>query len=272
MKKLHKDLAAEEKAAVKGHRERLRKRYMTQNSDYMDTSRLLELLLTYTIPRKDVYMLANDLLSKFGGIGGVLNASVDELLLVDGIGETAAILISLVSSLNRKKVLSEITSKSFGDVDQLARDICKLFYGISSEERVLAVTLNSSMRIVSHEFISSGTSEECVIDNRKLAKLILKDDVSQIIIAHNHPSGNITPSSEDIQVMTETERFLKSMSVKLLDMLIVSGESYFKVSKAIEIVNKLYDSVDEESSYAFGNEVSLERRELSGRICELENM
>ena len=108
MKKLHKSLTPEEKNSLKGHRDRLRKRYLTQDNDYMDTNRMLELLLTYAIPRQDVYMLANSLLLKFGDISGVLNAGVDELMLVDGIGENAAILISLVASLNRKKMLAEM--------------------------------------------------------------------------------------------------------------------------------------------------------------------
>ncbi len=270
MKKLHANLTPEEKNSLKGHRERLRKRYLTQDNDYMDTNRLLELLLTYAIPRQDVYMLANSLLSKFGDIAGVLNASVDELMLVDGIGETAAILISLVSSLNRKKTMAEIISKNFESTDELARNVCKLFYG-SNEEKILAVTLNSSMRIISYEFVSSGAPGECVIDNRKIAKLILKDNVSQVIVAHNHPSGNVNPSAEDIRAMFDLDTFLESMSVNLIDMLIVSGDSFFKMSEVKKLSNSLAELSDEEYSYIFKNSISPERSELTKRILELEN-
>ncbi len=270
MKKLHNNLTKEELDAIKGHRERLRKRYVTQNEDYMDTTRLLELLLTFSIPRQDVYLLANSLLSKFGDIGGVLDASVDELMLVDGIGETTAILISLVSALNRKKLLSEISSKTFESTDQLARDVCTLFYG-SKEEKILAVTLNSSMRIISHEFISSGSCEECVVDNRKLARLILKDNVANIIIAHNHPNGNIYPSSEDMRVMLELGGFLESMSVKLIDMLIVSGNSYFKISDAIKLSDKLSEVLDGESSYIYNGQSSPESNDLAASLIEKRN-
>ena len=269
MRKLHNNLTPEEKNAIKGHRERLRKRYLTQDNDYMDTNRLLELLLTYAIPRQDVYMLANNLLSKFGGIGGVFDASVDELMLVDGIGETTAVLISLVSALNKKKLLSEITSKSFESTDQLARDVCTLFYG-SKEEKILAVTLNSSMRIISHEFISSGSSGECVVDNRKLARLILKDNVANIIIAHNHPNGNIYPSAEDMRVMLDLGEFLESMSVKLIDMLIVSGNSYFKISDANTLSDRLSAIIDSENSYIYGRNYP-ESNDLAASLIEKRN-
>ncbi len=267
LKKLHENLTPEEKNSLKGHRERLRKRYLTQDEDYMDTNRLLELLLTYAIPRQDVYMLANSLLSRFGDIGGVLNASVDELMLVDGIGQTAAILISLVSSLNRKKLLSEISCKTFENTDQIARDICKLFYD-SNEERVLVVAFNSSMRMLSHQFVSRGQNGECVIDNREIAKFILKDGISSIIIAHNHPSGNVNPSAEDIRAMFELEMFLNSMSVKLIDMLIVSGDSYFKMSDAEKLSNRLADTLGEEPSYIFDKLISPERSELTSGILD----
>lgn len=270
MKKLHGNLTPEEKEALKGHRDRLRKRYLTQDEDYMDTNRLLELLLTFAIPRQDVYMLANSLLSKFGGIGGVLGASVDELMLVDGIGESTAILISLVSSLYRKKLLSEITSKSFESTDQLAKDVCKLFYN-ANEEKILAVALSNTMRIISYEFVSSGSGEECIIDNRKIAKLILKDNVSRVIVAHNHPNGNVNPSAEDIRAMFELDKFLESMSAKLIDMLIVSGDSYFKMSDAAKLSNSLFDSLDEDFSYSYGGSISPERSELTRRIIEIEN-
>ena len=270
MKKLHKSLTPEEKDSLKGHRDRLRKRYLTQDNDYMDTNRMLELLLTYAIPRQDVYMLANSLLLKFGDISGVLNAGVDELMLVDGIGENAAILISLVASLNRKKMLAEMSSKSFKNTDQIARDVCKLFYD-SEEERVLAVTFNSSMKMITYKFISDGQNGECVIDKRKIAKLILNDDVAGIIIAHNHPSGNLTPSTEDLGAMVELDKLVSAMSVKLIDMLIVSGDSYFKMSDAKNLSNNLSNSLDDHYSYIFADSISPERSELTKRILELEN-
>ena len=271
MKKLHENLTPEEKNSLKGHRERLRKRYLTQDNDYMDNNRLLELLLTYAIPRQDVYMLANSLIAKFGGIDAVLDASTDELMLVDGIGETAAILISLVSALNRKKMLAEITSKTFRDTDELARDICKLFHG-SKEEKIIAVTLNNSMRISSHDVISSGTPEECFIDNRKLARLILKDNVSNVVIAHNHPSGNITPSPEDLHAISHLGNFLNSMSVSLIDMLIVSGDSYFRVSEAKKFADNISEALGDDRSYIYSGLVSGESNEIASNILEKRNI
>ena len=94
-------LTKEEKDLLKGHRERLRKRYITQDKDYMNDARLLELLLTYSIPVQDVYPISVKLLAKFGDIENVLSASIDELCTVNGIGSSTAILINIRKLLKR---------------------------------------------------------------------------------------------------------------------------------------------------------------------------
>ena len=270
MKPLHKNLTQDEKDSLRGHRQRLRTRYLTQDEDYMDNSRLLELLLTYAIPQKDVYLLANSLLMRFGDLAGVLDASVEALESVSGISESSAILINLVATLSRKKMLCRSERKAYSDCDEIAKEICRLFYGVS-DERILILTFNSSMEMLSHEFISEGKPGECTVDNRKTAKAILKDGVTNVVMAHNHPGGSINPSAEDISAMFELEKLLSSMSVKLVDMFIVSGDSYFKMSEAARLSNRLYDSLDEDLSYSFGKSITPETNELAETVLKIDS-
>ncbi len=245
-------LSKEEKKLLKGHRERLRKRYITQDTDYMNDARLLELLLTYALSQQDVYPIAVKLLAKFGDIQNVLSASIDELCTVDGIGPCTAILINMHATLNRRCVIAQNSRKTFNDTDSLAKKICELYSGIRGE-KLMILTFNASMQLLNYEWLSSEHPSECSFDQRELSKILLRGDVKKVAIAHNHPNGDVTPSNEDMRAAMELNRIIRSMSVELVDMFIVSGYEYFKMSDSVRFVgdfksgdDALYSSVFDE--------------------------
>ncbi|MBE6605897.1 MAG: hypothetical protein E7635_02530 [Ruminococcaceae bacterium] len=245
-------LTKEEKDLLKGHRERLRKRYITQDKDYMNDARLLELLLTYSIPVQDVYPISVKLLAKFGDIENVLSASIDELCTVNGIGSSTAILINMHAALNRRCVIAQNSRKTFNDTTALAKKICELYFGVRGE-KLMILTFNASMQLLNYEWLSSEHPSECSFDQRELSKILLRDDVAKVAIAHNHPNGDVAPSREDIRAAMELNRIITSMSVELVDIFIVSGYKYFKLSDSVRFVgdfkandDSLYSSVFDE--------------------------
>lgn len=244
------ELTPEERKRIAGHRERLRKRFLTQDNDYMNDARLLELLLTFVIPQKDVYVTAVKLLAKFGDIDGVLSASFDELCSVSGIGEMSALLIKVVPALSRRCIIAKNNRNNFEDSDDIGQKMCEMFYD-RKEERFLALSFNSSMQLIGHEWLSSGTSDECQIDVEGMMRVLLRENVAFVAFAHNHPNGKLSPSAHDIRALLEINRLMRPLSPKLIDMYIVSEDRFYKMSEAMHYVGEVKRFNEDEYSYAF---------------------
>ncbi|MBQ7821836.1 MAG: RadC family protein [Clostridia bacterium] len=267
MRKNQNNMSEEEKAKLKLHRERLRNRYLTQNHDDMDDSRMLELLITYAIPRIDVYPHSVALLAKFGDLDNVLSASEDDLCTVDGIGPSTAILITLVKSILRRANITKNNRKVYKGPEDIVKYFCKMFDGIR-EERMMIVAFNNSFEMLSHDWISKGHPDECLIDMREVARVLVRDNVSYVAFAHNHPNGNVKPSVTDIETMFKLKLLIDDMSVKLIDMFVVSDDKYFKMSEVATLADRMGDYSDEEFSYTFGNTVTYEAAELAEAVID----
>lgn len=240
----------EEAELLKGHRERLRNRYISQDTDYLNDARLLELMLTYAFAQKDVYPLALKLLAKFGNIDNVLSASIDELRAVEGIGKSSAILINMHQTLMRRCIIAQNSLETFNDHDELAKKICTLFYGIKGE-KLMVMTFDSSMRLLNYEWLSTERPLECYCKSRDLAKIILHNGVSKVAIAHNHPNGCVSPSGEDIRAAMILSEIIRSLEVELVDIFIVSGDKYYKMSEATHHVGDFRPGMDDTYSSVF---------------------
>lgn len=236
------------KEHLKGHRNRLKLRFLTQNSDDMDDTRLLELLLTYALPRKDTYPLAAELIVRFGDINGVFSADINELCSIDGIGQNTAILIKIVPTINRKCHLAAKNRKVFKTSESIAENFCKLFFGMTSEKLVL-MSFNSKMELLKVDWISEEKPNECFVDMRAIGKISLRHDVAHVALAHNHPSGSLQPSWEDLNLMVKLRDFFQVMSVDFIDMYIIHENNYFEMSKAEQMASAV--SPEEEYSYLF---------------------
>lgn len=211
-----------------GHRERLRKQFREQNGDGFHEHQLLELLLTYAIPRKDVNPLAHRLLSRYGNLSAVLRADVFELMREEGVGEQTAVLLSLVGKLAPRAIYAPAEGQRILTSVE-AIPLCRALVGQSKQEELWAVSLNHSHRVIHMDKISSGTPNETPMYTRLVVECALRHGAVGILLCHNHPTGNATPSPQDIEATAKVVRALEPLGITLYDHIIIAGESAFSL-------------------------------------------
>ena len=205
------------------HRERLRKKFLA-DPFILEKHEILELLLTFCIPRKNTNNIAHDLIDKFGTFSEILKTNAENLKTVKGIGESSALFLKLLRiffniCLEEKSKISENIKLSTLTVEDVKNIMLTKFIGVDEENVMLAI-FNKKRKIVFCDFIEKGTLKFVDVDFRKIVSLAFKYNAKYLVIAHNHPSGIALPSREDIKITEQLEYTLKNLEMKLLDHLI----------------------------------------------------
>lgn len=214
----------------KGHRERLRQSYIENGPEGMHEHQLLELLLTYAIPRRDTNPIAHRLLDKnaFGSLYEVLNAGPRELMAVGGIGESAAVLLSLAGAMGRRARNGEAGKKKL-DTPDAAMRYCKSLPYNDTNESMYVVCLDKSYRILHTQLIGTGTPGEVTIYPRTVVECAVRYGAQNIIICHNHPSGDLHPSVDDCETTRRIISAVTAIGIGLSDHVIVGGGNAFSM-------------------------------------------
>lgn len=208
-----------------GHRQRVKEVYLKNSADSFPDHNLLELVLFYAIPQKDVKPIAYELINHFGSFENVFNADINELVKVNGIKEHAAILISLFREVN-KRIDSNVADNKLNSFVKMEEYVSRKLRSYKNEV-MLVVTLDNANSVINAYIIESGTVNMASISKRKLSEFVIRDNASAVVFGHNHPNGAPTPSAADIDMTAELTRFLRSIGIKLHDHIIVGkgGES-----------------------------------------------
>jgi len=199
----------------------LLERYIKTGIASLNDYEILELLLTFTIPRRDTKQLAKKLLADYGTVSAVINAPLDELSSVNGLGRRSAAIFSLVRDaatfcLNERCEEKPIVTHR-GDVEKYLR----FNFGHRRDEYIVVIFLDSGSRVIGTEVVGEGTVNRCAVYPRKIMEVAIKCGAASFILAHNHPSGTAEPSEEDWKT---TERLIvagKSMDIPLVDHIII---------------------------------------------------
>jgi len=209
-----------------GHRDRLKKRFIEHGFAGMDDHNVLEMLLFYALPRVDTNVLAHELMNRFGSLPNIMEASVEELRQVNGIGENAAVLIAMVTQLNKRYLEQRsVETKVIHSTSEAgAYFVAKFAY--ETVELAYAMLLDSKNGIICCKQISRGVVNATDINVRSLVELALKYNSASVIIAHNHPRGIAVPSREDEECTRMISNALKLVEVRLVDHIVVAGENY----------------------------------------------
>jgi DNA repair protein RadC len=216
-----------EKEFAVGHRERLRARYRQVGDAALQDYELLELLLTYAIPRRDTKLLAKKLLERFGTLARVFEAEPAALEEVDGIGPQAATLISLIRPLASKflKATPSLQTTLRSTADAAAYFQAKL-KGLPDEE-VHVAFVNAKNAVAATECLQRGTVDQSAVYVRKVIERALAHKASGFILAHNHPSGDSTPSAHDRELTRAVKAAAATVGIRFLDHLIIGDAAPF---------------------------------------------
>ncbi|MBQ9502516.1 MAG: RadC family protein [Lentisphaeria bacterium] len=205
-----------------GHRKRLRARFSANGIDCFQEYELVEFLLTYAIPRRDVKPLAKLLVERFGDAAGIVNASAQELLSIPGMGTGAVTFLVFIRALMTKcleeKVRRQKTIDSVSDVS----DFLRMKIGSGGKETLMVFYLDSRRHLIDYE-LYRGTVDHTAIYAREVVERALLCHACGVILAHNHPSENCEPSGEDISLTRSLKETLSRLGIELVDHVIVSS-------------------------------------------------
>ena len=210
----------------KGHRERLKQRFLEEGLDNFTEIQVLELLLFYAIPRSDTNPLAHALLEHFGSLSQVLEADVEELKKVPGIKDHAATLLALVTQLCRYyQVNSAQQTQILTTLEDCGRFLVPRFFG-RTRETVFLLCLDAKCKVLCCKEIGEGSVNSASISVRKVVETALAANATTVVLAHNHPSGIAVPSNEDIQTTQRIAAALYAVEIHLADHIVVAEGDY----------------------------------------------
>jgi DNA repair protein RadC len=213
-----------------GHRDRLRQRFLAGGSEALPDYELLELVLYAAIPRRDVKPLAKALLSKFESFAEVVAAPRERLLEVKGVGENVTLQLKVIEAaalrLSKTKILGRPALSSW----QALLDYCTAAMARNSQEEFRILFLDRKNALIADEVQGQGTVDHTPVYPREIVKRALELSASAIVLVHNHPSGDPTPSRADIEMTREIAAAAKALRITVHDHLIVGrgGTASFK--------------------------------------------
>lgn len=207
-----------------GHRERMRKSYLSGGMENAPEHNLLELFLSIIIPRKDVKPLAYDLINRFGSLENVLKASPHELMTVKGIGESTAIEISLIN-----KMVSTVNYNKNKNIKKFTKledtfEFCQNLFTNEKREKVYIATLKSNLTVIDTYKVGQGSAISSSVDMKGILTYAMKDNAVYVLVTHNHPDGSAHPSGEDASFTIRLKEMLETIDVLLLDHVIVGAD------------------------------------------------
>ena len=218
-----------------GHRERLRERFFAAGADALSDYELLELALFAAIPRRDTKPLAKELLRKFGSFTEVIHAPVARLREVNGIGEASINQLKLLAAASARAAKREIERKlalsSWNDVI----DYCRSGMAFADKEQFRLLFLDKRNQLIADEIQQTGTVDHTPVYPREVIKRALELSATALILVHNHPSGDPTPSQADIQMTKAIIGIATPLGISVHDHIIVGKNGHASL-KAMRLI------------------------------------
>ncbi|MEO1015642.1 MAG: DNA repair protein RadC [Pseudomonadota bacterium] len=208
-----------------GHRERLRERFRRAGANALNDYELMELVLFRAIPRRDVKPLAKDLIAAFGGFAETLGAPIERLTEVKGVSEAVATDLKIVQAAAVKMAQERVIDRQVvGSWDDLVA-YCRAAMADKLTEEFRILFLDRKNKLIADEAQQQGTVDHTPVYPREVVKRALELHASSIILVHNHPSGDPTPSRGDIAMTMEIVKAAKALNISVHDHLIIGHKS-----------------------------------------------
>lgn len=218
-----------EKSYKTGHRQRLRQRYIENGIDSLLEHEILEYLLFHSIPRIDTKPIAHKLIDEYGSLKNVLNASFESLK-SSGLSDTSAALIGMYNDIGMWLRKNDAVGMKMADYNEAGRFLTQELDGLASETFVLLM-LDSKNSIIGLERICEGGFRSTKVNMKKLLTPCLDKKACKVIVAHNHPSGDIRPSAEDHATTSTIENYLSGIEIELVEHYIIADGTYLGIKR-----------------------------------------
>ncbi len=206
-----------------GHRERMRDRYAEDGMDRLYDHEALEMLLYYVVRRGDTNETAHALLNEFQSLHGVMDAPLDALCRVKGVGKSTAFFLRFIGDFNQRVELSRVKNLSLYRLENRFRYFRAMLAG-RQDELILAACLDDKMHVVRCLRVAQGIPDRVHVEMQSMVRAVLSTHTSRVILAHNHPMGRAVPSEEDIQTTQQIADALQKLSIEVMDHIIIAGE------------------------------------------------
>jgi DNA repair protein RadC len=226
---------ADEEPHYLGHRDRLRERFAHGGADALPDYELLELLLFQIIPRRDVKPLAKALIKRFGSFAEVLAAPPALLTEIDGIGDTAALQLKIVAAAATRLARGAVAARPLLSSWSAVLDYCRAAMAFDEREQFRVLFLDKKNGLIADEVQQRGTVDHTPAYPREVVRRALELSATAVILVHNHPSGDPSPSSADVRMTREIADAGKPLNVTVHDHIIVgrNGHASLRAMKLI---------------------------------------
>lgn len=211
--------------SVNGHRQRLRQKFLQSGLDGFLDYEIIELLLTLGTPRKDCKQPAKEAIKEFGGLVGTLNASGDELEQIYGIGPSNSFGIKLFKSLAERYAKEKIDPKKLLNTPRMVYEFLREKIGNEKKEHFVVLFLDTKNNLI-YDDVSIGTINVSIVHPREVFVKALLHHASHVVLAHNHPSSDPTPSGEDVETTKRLIEAGKILGISIADHIVISNHDY----------------------------------------------
>ncbi len=209
-----------------GHRKRMKERMAKEGLMHFAPHEVLEVLLFFGVPTKDVNPLAHELIARFGSLSAVLDASPEELARCPGVGANVAALLSMVPQLAGYYMRDKYRDKPLLKNANDAGDFCQTLFLGQTNESLYLICLDAQTRVIHPALLAEGTIDEITIYPRAVVDAAIRHDAHSVLITHNHPGGSLLPSPNDYDTTKAVMAALGPIGIRVLDHIIV-GEGQF---------------------------------------------
>jgi len=218
-----------------GHRQRIKEKYENSGIPGCLDYEVLELALSYAIPRRDTKPIAKELLSKFKTINGVLDADRQDLMAIDGILTHTAVFLNFLKDVAILYAKNSLHNRDLLASPQVVYDYLRVSLKGAVDEKFKILFTDSQNQLITIETFETGTVNRSVVYPRKVIERALYNHAVGVIIAHNHPSGALHPSQDDREITKVIKEALKTVDITLLDHIIIGNNDYYSFRNNDEI-------------------------------------
>lgn len=213
-----------------GHREKMRQRFLKGGLETFADHEALELLLYYAIPRRDTNPIAHALMERYGSLTAVLSAPVEDLKKVEGVGESAAILLKLVPQVCRKARMADAAQENVLNSSEKAGAYLLERFAGEKNEVVYQLCLDRKGKLIACKRVGEGGVANAELNIRRVMENAILTSASAVILSHNHPSGIALPSQDDYAATQRVQEALRTIGVALTDHIIVADGDFVSMA------------------------------------------